>query len=195
MKPLTSVAISPPTTPPNNPSSKPMVNSLHAYQRSERVNEIDGLQRVQFLQAGRRFGVVLNIVAHAQRELGGNPTALPSAGSKVRRSRRAASAQQIGHTLRIYISAAHDHADALTGEPLAEGPRRGEGEAAGRFRHDLHPRCKKSHAVDQLLIRCRQYVGHVAPDDLEGQAAERLRLCAVRYGVRHRDVDDRALTE
>src|ERR1035438_2528716 len=72
MKPLTTIAISPPTTPPNNPSSKPIVNSLHASGRSERIDQIDGLQRIQFLQVGGRLGVVLNIVAYAQRELRGN---------------------------------------------------------------------------------------------------------------------------
>src|SRR5260370_1114840 len=72
MKPLTTVAISAPTTPPSNPSSKPMVNSVVPAGRSERVDQIDGLESIQFLQAGRRLGIVFDIVAQAQRELRGN---------------------------------------------------------------------------------------------------------------------------
>jgi len=103
--------------------------------------------------------------------------------------------QQAAHPFGIDVSAAHDDPDALTGEPFAERARRRKGEAAGRLRHDFHPRGKKTHAVDQFLVRCGQYVGYVAPDDLEGLTAERLRLCAIRYGFRYRDADDRTLAE
>src|ERR1700730_2824907 len=88
MRPLTTVTISAPTTPPNNPSSIPMLRPSLDWNRqdwnsrcaigaeqelerkcpSKRKYQVDGGYRVDFLERAGRMGVIRDSVTNAEGE-------------------------------------------------------------------------------------------------------------------------------
>src|SRR5882757_3271245 len=69
MRPLTTVAISAPTTPPNMPSNMPMEASFRIRYSLKAEHQVHAGHRIELLERGRWFGVVRNSVADTERQL------------------------------------------------------------------------------------------------------------------------------
>src|ERR1700733_8907467 len=69
MRPLTTMAISAPTTPPNMPSNMPIEASSKIRDSLKAEHQIHAGQRIELFQRGRWFRVIRNSITDTERQL------------------------------------------------------------------------------------------------------------------------------
>jgi hypothetical protein len=103
--------------------------------------------------------------------------------------------EQCTIAFKVDVATTEDHADALSLQLGTHLPGGGKAQATRGLNYELHALGEKAHALDQLLIRDRENVIHIALNDGEGVIPKVLRLSTVGYRIGCCDVDDDARSE